>query len=291
MYLCKETQSMLNEQALLLSGAGATFNVYYWGVNPQLFDNPIHRHSFFEVCYVMDGEGEYMDNGINYSLRKGTHFCSKPGVTHQIRTQNGLFLLYVAFEIDESRSQETVIEAFRSLAQSGAVCLQAEDESPTSLLWRSLLMHERIAGALPLHAVLSTAHALLLSFSTLFGVHEPIQTIKHSSATLLRQAKLYIRDNLSQPLNLRGVAKYLNISERHLSRLFAFGIHENFTNYIRHERIREASRLLATSELSIKEIAEMTGFSSVHYFTRVFMKDKEVPPGQFRRRYHTSSPL
>ncbi|TFE29448.1 AraC family transcriptional regulator [Cohnella luojiensis] len=288
MYLCKETQSMLNDQALLLSGAGAAFKVHYWGIVPRLYDNPVHRHSFFEICFVMDGEGEYTDHGIDYPLRKGTHFCSKPGVTHQIRSRNGLFLLYVAFDIDESLSQESIVEAFHALAEHGEVCVTGEDDCPSELLWKTLLLHENRTGNLPTPAVLSVAHALLLSFLNLFGNHEPSAAARQDSTFLLRQAKLYIRDNLSEPLTLRDIAGYLNVSERHLSRLFSTGIHENFTNFVRDERIRKAAGLLASSDLSIKEISEATGFSSVHYFTRVFTQQKELPPGHFRRKFNDS---
>ncbi|MNR24953.1 Multiple antibiotic resistance protein MarA [compost metagenome] len=100
----------------------------------------------------------------------------------------------------------------------------------------------------------------------------------------MKRAKLYIRDNLAQALQLKDVANYLNVSERHLSRLFSEGIHESFTNYIRGERIRQAAHLLLSSDLPIKEIAEMTGFSSVHYFTRTFLLEKKIPPGRFRQK-------
>src|SRR5690606_6535815 len=101
---------------------------------------------------------------------------------------------------------------------------------------------------------------------------------------LLQQAKLYIRDNLSQSLSLRHVANYLNVSERHLSRLFAEGIHESFTDFIRSERIRQAAHLLQTTERAIKDIAEATGFSTVHYFSRVFAEVMKLPPGEFRKQ-------
>ncbi len=288
MYLAQETHKLLNERALLLQGENAAFRVFYWGINSQLFDNRAHRHSFFEVCYVMDGEGEYTDNGVYFPLSKGTHFCYKPGITHQIRTQKGLFLLYVAFELVEADSKETVIESFRSLADNGEACVFGGDELPSALLWRTLLLRENAKGNIPSHAIASVAHALLFSFLSLFGKDEPLPTTRSDSAIILRQAKLFIRDNLSQPLTLHEIAGYLNVSERHLSRMFSTGIHENFTNYVRDERIRKAASLLASSELSIKEISETTGFSSVHYFTRVFTQLKELPPGHYRRKYQTS---
>ncbi|WP_372663428.1 helix-turn-helix domain-containing protein [Cohnella sp.] len=284
MYLLKESLSRLNEEAISLVGSTASFKVHYWGIYPKLMDNPLHKHSFFEVCYVMDGIGEYTDNGVFYPLAKGTHFCSRPGITHQIRTQEGLFLLYIAFEIDESKSQPSMTENFRELALSQEIWIQEDEECPTALLWKSLLLQEQDIGTLPSAAIPVVAYALLQSFLTLFGKNEkkPAAT-RHGPNLILSQAKLYILDNLAQPLSLGSIANYLNVSERHLSRLFGEGIHESFTTFIRNERIRKATDLLAHSELTIKEIAEASGFASVHYFTRLFTKEKQLPPGKYRK--------
>ncbi len=179
---------------------------------------------------------------------------------------------------------DTMREAFSDLAEHAEVCIHEADHHPTAHLWKSLLIREG-KGSLPSAAIPSLAYTLLVSFLSLFGkdITKPYFHRKNTHI-LLQRAKLYIRDNLSQPLHLGHVAGYLNISERHLSRLFSEGIHETFTDFIRSERIRQAAHLLLKSELSIKEIAEMTGFSSVHYFSRTFMEEKNLPPGKFRQQ-------
>ncbi|WP_436235571.1 helix-turn-helix domain-containing protein [Paenibacillus sp. LjRoot153] len=275
---------MLNEALTVIQGAEAVFKVHYWGVNPCLYDNQPHKHSFFEICYVLDGEGQYSEEDTIYPLRAGTLFCSKPGITHQIRTEKGLNIVYIAFELDESISEDTIREAYHDLAMQGEVILYEAEDQPTVQLWLSLLIRDG-HGSLPYAAVHSVAYALLVSFPAVFGTLTKSPVIRHKSThVLMRRAKLYIRDNLSQALQLKDVANYLSVSERHLSRLFSEGIHESFTNFIRSERIRQAAHLLLSSDLPIKEIAEMTGFSSVHYFSRIFLMEKKVPPGRFRQK-------
>jgi AraC-like DNA-binding protein len=110
------------------------------------------------------------------------------------------------------------------------------------------------------------------------------QLFPTGSGTLLHRAKLFVKDNLAQPLTLEDVAAYLHISPRHLSRLFSIQLGVPYSSFVRQERIRAAAELLATTDRSIKHIAEETGFASVHYFTRVFTAEKGVTPGQFRRR-------
>jgi len=218
MDIANETQALLNEQAAkVVTGNGAEFKVHYWDVVPRHYNNPVHKHSFFEICYVLEGEGEYSENGIDYPLRAGTHFCSRPGIEHQIRSQDGMYLIYVAFEPDERSSRREAVETFRSLASSGETCVYDDGSLPSSLLWKSLMLREDGRNRLSPNALQAAAGALLLSFPSLFSSETPAPSRFTGSAdVLLRQAKLYIRDNLSRDLSLREISAYLNVSERHL---------------------------------------------------------------------------
>lgn len=289
MYQLRDSLQQLGELPPRLSGHAAVFNVFYWGIDERLPSNPVHRHSFFEVCYVMGGEGEYTEGGVDYPLRTGTHICSRPGIVHQIRTRDNLFLLYTSFELDESRSTREVAEAFRLLTEKGTVWVPHAEQSPTALLWRSLLLPEGTGrGSLSAVAAESSAYALLLSFPAQFGYVGQRAAPQRGSTVIFQRAKHYIRDNLAGDLSLSEVAQYLNVSERHLSRLFSAGIGENFTRFVQQERIRQAALLLQSSPLTVQEIAESTGFSSVHYFSRVFNQEKQMPPARYRRLFNQS---
>jgi len=60
----------LNDFVHRINQSGASFHVHYWGVMPRHYDNQLHKHSFFEVCFVVDGEGTYMDEQSSYTLKK-----------------------------------------------------------------------------------------------------------------------------------------------------------------------------------------------------------------------------
>ncbi|HZG56963.1 AraC family transcriptional regulator [Paenibacillus sp.] len=280
----KESEERLNRTALTLPGVDATFRVHFWGVDQQHYDNPVHKHSFFEVCYVCGGEGIYEEKGTLYALREGVLFCSRPGVVHQIRSSTGLSLWFVAFELDESRSTPAEAERFRRLAEDAEVCVRGAGEAPTVALWKALMLtdqdHLRLSDA----AVVAAAQALLRSFADVFSPRRPAASARRGSSSdmLLRRAKLFIRDNLERPITLAHVADYLHVSERHVSRVFAEGIHESFNGYVRKERIRQAAYLLTRTDEAIKDIAERTGFGTVHSFSRAFARETGLPPGRYR---------
>jgi len=103
----------------------------------------------------------------------------------------------------------------------------------------------------------------------------------------LRRAKLYIEDNLSSPLRIEQVSQELGISSRHLSRLFHTQLGQTFVHYVQEQRVQKAKDWLLNSDIAIKDIAERTGFESVHYFTRVFTRKLGVAPAKFRKAQFT----
>lgn len=259
------------------------FSIHYWGVTPNHKDNPVHRHSFFEVCYVADGEGIYAEGQIEHPLRAGTLFCSRTGVHHQIRSRSGMYLLFVAFEAIEAKSSSGMLRKLEAMRRTGRIVIADCRSSPTVLLWRALLdmasgsSHSR-------EALASMIHALLVSFQVVFaeeGNEEPSVQLKPSERHVKR-AVLFIRNNLSAPLHLRDIAAYMNMSGRHLSRLFTDTLGMSFSEYVRAERMRQAEELLASTDMPLKEIAQESGFQSIHYFTRAFCDYKGVPPGKYR---------
>ncbi|MCA0755373.1 AraC family transcriptional regulator [Paenibacillus sp. N4] len=284
MFQWSESEMRLNRYARLLAGDELTFHVHYWGVVRHLPANVPHRHSFYEHCYVAGGRGTYIDGDRTYLLHEGAVFCSRPDVMHQIRDVEQLDLLYVAFEPDEKLSDGTAFAEFTNAVNGGSVWLEGQSGSPHIQLWSSICVPVSGAGALPVTLLPQLAHGLLCSLPALLGTAGQTKQPRPSSdaSLLIHRAKLYIRDNLASKLTLAEVAGYINVSERHMSRLFAGNILESFSALVRHERLRAAERLLIQSQAPIKEIAELCGFSSVHYFTRLFAEAKGIPPAAYR---------
>ncbi|PYI54586.1 helix-turn-helix domain-containing protein [Paenibacillus flagellatus] len=283
--------SLLDAYALRPGDSRLGFAVHYWGITPRHYDNPVHKHSFYEICYVLDGTGSYMDDGHWHPLGPGTLFCSRPGVLHQIRSEAGMYLLFVAFEVDERVSDPGAVRTYRSLRATDRIVLPDADTVSAALLWRSLmLMLERPPG-LRESALAGTAFALLLSFRDAFRASDEDEggdpgdvPLRKSAHQLLNRALVFIKDNLSQPLALETVARYLHVSGRHLSRLFARELGLSYVHYVRRERIRHATELLDYTDMTVQQVADAAGFASVHYFTRVFARETGCPPGKYRQR-------
>ena len=79
------------------------------------------------------------------------------------------------------------------------------------------------------------------------------------------------------------LAKDLGISERTLRRRFTAATGHSPRQYAIQQASAAARRLLAESDLPIKQIAQQLGYKNVFYFTRQFSRAVGVPPAQYRR--------
>ncbi|MEJ9226081.1 AraC family transcriptional regulator [Priestia aryabhattai] len=279
----------LNERVHRTQGNGASFHVHYWGVMPKHYDNVPHKHSFFEVCYVLEGKGIYIDDGRPYPVKENTLFLSKPGVLHHIKSDKGLFLLYVGFELVESESTEKCIKLIEEAKRCSKVVIDVKEDGTAPFIWKFLLNHAAKGEDVFFEEILTNlAHSLILSLINTFVFplnYHYQKAVQKTSSLTLNLAKLYIKDNLANSIKLTDTATHLHLSSRHLSRLFKTELGVSYSEYVQNERIKRAVILLKTTDLSIRDIAQETGFPDVHYFTRVFTASMRSSPGRFRNLY------
>ena len=101
---------------------------------------------------------------------------------------------------------------------------------------------------------------------------------------LIRKAIEYIRFHLEQELNLDTISEAIHSSTYELSRKFKKETGQSLTDYINKLRIKEALYMMENHNLSITDIAYMTGFNDVNYFTKVFKKYNNMTPSSYRKQ-------
>ncbi|MVT10360.1 helix-turn-helix domain-containing protein [Chitinophaga tropicalis] len=94
----------------------------------------------------------------------------------------------------------------------------------------------------------------------------------------------YILVNLHLTLSVNMLAKRVNQNPEYFSRSF-----ERYTGirpltYINDKRIERAQHIMATSQVSNAEIAELTGFKSLSQFSRIFKKVTKISPRNYRQQ-------
>ena len=98
----------------------------------------------------------------------------------------------------------------------------------------------------------------------------------------IEQAVSIIRKHRTEDIMIPERAVEVNLSPTHFRRLFRDYTGRSPREYITSLKMTESKRLLARGR-SIKEAADLLGYTDMFYFMRVFKKVVGVSPGRFAR--------
>lgn len=101
---------------------------------------------------------------------------------------------------------------------------------------------------------------------------------------IVAQVKHYIKEHVTEHLSLNEVAAVFAISPNYLSQLFKKYNDVGYNDYVTQCKIDEARRLLSSGSYKVYEVAEMLGFVSAFYFSKVFKKVVGVPPTEYMQK-------
>ena len=93
----------------------------------------------------------------------------------------------------------------------------------------------------------------------------------------------YMETNMLSNPSLEETAKYVSISPSHFSRLFKKATGLSYSEYFNYIRIENGRKLLLTTDLSVSEIATLSGFDNGNYFCNVMKKVLGCTPTSLRR--------
>ena len=108
--------------------------------------------------------------------------------------------------------------------------------------------------------------------------------IKHSQYKKVCLGRDYLTKNYAGCFDLSEVANYSCMSKYHFCRIFSEVFGESPYQYISKIRVDHAKRLLITSKLSINDICESVGYTSVGSFSLLFRKKTGMSPTQYRSK-------
>lgn len=94
----------------------------------------------------------------------------------------------------------------------------------------------------------------------------------------------WIEQRFSETFDLDALAADLHLSKHYVSRVFRQETGSSITEYLLNRRMREACRLLATTDWSVQAIGNRVGIFSFPHFCRIFKGVMNVTPREYRRK-------
>jgi AraC-like DNA-binding protein len=95
-------------------------------------------------------------------------------------------------------------------------------------------------------------------------------------------AKEFIATNIEENINLEDLAKHLNYTRIHLSRLCKMHFNIKLKDFFDQEKVSIIKKKLLYSHKNITEIAQETGFNDVYSFSRFYKRVTTLTPSEQR---------
>lgn len=95
--------------------------------------------------------------------------------------------------------------------------------------------------------------------------------------------KQYVENNYGKRLAVPKIARRFYMSPGYFSHFFKKEVGVSFQTYLNLYRVSKAKEMLEETELSVSEIASLTGFGSLSQFNRTFRASAGKTPGAVRK--------
>jgi len=261
-----------------------TFIVDYakdWGVRR-------HAHEYFQMYYCIAGQGVMLLGDQNITLKKDGCLIIRPEQEHELYPiKSGQFrTIDTKFYVHDKRIEEALLRAPQLITI----------EDPRFRELQQTMRNEWVTGA---PFAREMAEALFEQSILLFlrNNSQPLARPPFSRILRERTEKLtglektiaeYLSVHFLEDLTLDGLAKEFRYSKNYLCKVFKKASGFTINEYINYLRINKAYDLVCCTNHRFTEISAQCGFSSIHYFSRIFHHIVGMTPTQARDQEQNS---
>ncbi|WP_436499081.1 AraC family transcriptional regulator [Actinokineospora sp. HUAS TT18] len=241
-----------------------------------------HRHTFHEVVHVTAGTGTHVVDLARWALRPPHLGVITPGQVHHWENARGLDGTVILFTDDFLLDYPDDRELLRLLSERPWLALDLTAHASTAALIAELDAEYRTeADPSVLGALL---HILIVRASRLARTSPPAPARGRVAEEF---ARLTARDAL---WSVRDYAERIGVTPGYLTEAVRAATGRTAAQLVRETRVREAKRLLARTDLTVRQVADRVGFADPAYFCRFFRRETGASPGEFRRTTGNGAP-
>lgn len=247
-----------------------------------------HWHEHLEILWFIEG-GSYVFVGEElFEAQDGDIFIVNPNDSHAVPTGKRA-AKYWCFLINPSmldgQGNDFFAETWKALSHHQISFRHriASDQVLTELFSDFVKRYQEKADGYQLD-LRSKLYAIYAELYRRFLIGSGNTPSRESEPSGFRRIVTYIAENYKNDIPLKILAELYGVTESYFCKLFKKQTGMTAAVYINKYRLSRAVQLLATTDLSVTEIATSVGFSSICYFSKCFKKTYLMTPMDFRQQ-------
>jgi len=252
----------------------------------------LHTHTFFELIYIVDGDGKQHINENEIDYKKGDLFLVAPNDTHIFRIRNATQFFFIRFNNNfvhtEKKEKELVQQLeliLRNARHEPGSILKDETDKLFVTQLMTMLINEHLHHNLYQQQLISQlVNTLLVLIARNLGQALP-ETVNEQSEEKIMAILQYIQANIYYPEKMRAeqISNRFGIAENYLGSYFKKHTGESLQQYIVNYKLKLIENRLLHSHMRINEIADEFGFTDKSHLNRIFKKYRGMNPTEFKK--------
>lgn len=235
-------------------------------------DYPMHFHDFYEVEYIISGDGEVTLNDKTFDLHSGSLIFATPMDFETIKVFNRMEIINLVF------TSEWIENTLVHFCTSPTVLQQVKPNLLFNILddFQKKKAHSNIY-------IKGLINCLIVEI-----VRKTVSNPQEKLLNTTYQIAHYIRQNFNEDINLELLSKKFGYTPNYLSSLFKHNFNKTIKEYLIDIRLEHALKMLVSTGIPVTNICYETGFRSLSNFLRSFKSKYGITPSDYRDM-HTSA--
>ncbi len=256
----------------------------------------IHTHDFFELVYVLEGSFFNEVDGNAYFLTPGSLAFIGYEQTHKIYSDSNVAYINILFNSNflYSAGENTFdfLKLFSRLTSqdveldkakmSPIIKFKGEEKSIFDNMVHAMLSEYNQGGKYFRKVLYHELYVFLLR--VVRHLEEIDENKQDDLQSNFSEVARYARENFKE-ITLEGISKKFFYSTSYISRMFKIVTGKTFKEYVQHEKLNVALKLIEETDYSFEKISEELGYANKKDFYTMFKKSTGMTPGQMRKRY------
>jgi AraC-like DNA-binding protein len=259
---------------------------------------PLHRHTHYELIYILHGEGTHQLNDQHYPYQGGDVFLCTPHDTHHFIIAQPTRFCLIKLNLGFLLQANETFALLQPLLETGEPPAPFVFDAATQAYLRSQIefcireFHERpFLYAQTIQAsVLSML--VLLARERLRQPHQPAAAT-HAAQDIVPALIHYLHAHLREPARLTAlaVAAHFALNPRYIGQYFRRHTGQSLKGFIQQSRIRALQLQLEFSDKTVSVLAEEYGYTDESHLTKAFRAMTHQTPTQYRAQVQQARTL
>ena len=238
-----------------------------------------HYHEYFEIEFMLSGNGKTIVNGNEIALKKGVVYMLRPTDMHEFIVDEPIDNYNVSFTY--AMMDNELMQEFMSY-NNYVFCQLSETETDELVSLMSLLEKEYKGKNKSSDKVKRWLFNVIVSYVLRKRVANSL-AMTSAENTIIEGLK-YLHANFFKDPTLNETADITGLQKNYFCRKFKETTGKTYKDYINDIKINYAKQLLTTTDKSITELCFICGYHSMSQFITEFKKRTALSPKLYRNK-------